>query len=152
MKKYIISTIFMMALIFMFSSQSGSVSGGYSDLIVKYLMRFQLISKIFVINDNLAFLVRKSAHVFVYFMLGLNTYMLFYKYNQEKNKRFNKLIIVLMSIIFCLLYAISDEFHQSFVDGRGPSVKDVGIDSIGYIISNLILLKLKNSSHGHIIT
>ena len=31
-----------------------------------------------------------------------------------------------------------DEFHQSFVAGRGPSVKDVGIDSIGVCAACLL--------------
>ena len=33
--------------------------------------------------------------------------------------------------LLAILYAASDEFHQSFVPGRGPSVIDVGIDAIG---------------------
>ena len=30
-------------------------------------------------------------------------------------------------------YASFDEYHQSFVAGRGPSVIDVGIDSLGVL-------------------
>ena len=33
--------------------------------------------------------------------------------------------------LICVGFAAGDEYHQSFVDGRGPSVIDVGIDSIG---------------------
>ena len=32
------------------------------------------------------------------------------------------------------LYGVSDEFHQSFVPGRHPSVLDVGIDAAGAAI------------------
>lgn len=35
------------------------------------------------------------------------------------------------SFVFCILYAMSDEYHQSFVPGRTPMVRDVGIDIIG---------------------
>lgn len=35
------------------------------------------------------------------------------------------------ALLFCLAYAASDEWHQSFVPGRGPSVRDVLIDGIG---------------------
>ena len=31
----------------------------------------------------------------------------------------------------CLVYAVSDEIHQGFVDGRTPKVLDVGIDTLG---------------------
>lgn len=38
---------------------------------------------------------------------------------------------ILFAFIFSVAYAASDEFHQSFVPTRGPSVYDVGIDTIG---------------------
>ena len=37
------------------------------------------------------------------------------------------------------LYAASDEFHQGFVAGRGPSIVDVTIDSAGVIAGVLFL-------------
>lgn len=39
-----------------------------------------------------------------------------------------------------VLYAASDEFHQSFVPGRGPSIVDVGIDSLGVLTGILAVL------------
>jgi VanZ family protein len=36
--------------------------------------------------------------------------------------------------VLCVLYAISDEFHQSFVAGRSSSASDVLIDSLGALI------------------
>lgn len=35
------------------------------------------------------------------------------------------------SLLFCLAYAASDEWHQSFVPGRTPSALDVLIDGTG---------------------
>jgi VanZ family protein len=35
------------------------------------------------------------------------------------------------SLVFTILYAISDEYHQSFVPGRVPAVHDVMLDSLG---------------------
>lgn len=40
----------------------------------------------------------------------------------------------LFSLVFCILYAISDEVHQVFVPGRGAQVTDVLIDSFGAFI------------------
>ena len=35
-----------------------------------------------------------------------------------------------------------DEYHQSFVAGRGPSITDVGIDSLGVITGIFFVLIL----------
>ncbi len=34
-------------------------------------------------------------------------------------------------LLFCLLCGISDEFHQSFIPGRFPSLADIGADVLG---------------------
>ena len=41
--------------------------------------------------------------------------------------------------LIALLYAISDEFHQSFVEGRDGRPLDVAIDLIGVLIASLLL-------------
>jgi VanZ family protein len=38
---------------------------------------------------------------------------------------------VLLAIILAGLYAVTDEFHQSFTPERTPSIVDVGIDTFG---------------------
>ena len=38
-----------------------------------------------------------------------------------------------LSLAVCVLYAALDEWHQSFVPGRGPGIKDVMIDSSGVV-------------------
>lgn len=38
-----------------------------------------------------------------------------------------------------LLYAISDEYHQSFVEGRSGSAFDIGVDLIGVVAASLLL-------------
>ncbi len=37
----------------------------------------------------------------------------------------------LFVVLFCMLYGISDEWHQSFVPGRTPSIWDLVADTIG---------------------
>ena len=44
----------------------------------------------------------------------------------------------LYSIIFCFLYACSDEIHQMFLDGRTAKIMDVCIDTCGSMIGNMI--------------
>jgi hypothetical protein len=45
---------------------------------------------------------------------------------------------VLASLAVCLLFAISDEYHQTFVPGRGGTVADVAIDGLGVFLASLI--------------
>ena len=45
----------------------------------------------------------------------------------------------LLAGFLCVGFAGLDEYHQSFVAGRGPSVRDVGIDSIGIFIGILMV-------------
>jgi len=45
---------------------------------------------------------------------------------------------IISSAIIAMLYAFSDEYHQTFVFGREGKLKDVGIDSIGILLSGLM--------------
>ena len=47
--------------------------------------------------------------------------------------------IGLIAVVISLLYAITDEFHQSFVPGRYASMYDIFADGIGAVISQIIL-------------
>lgn len=44
-----------------------------------------------------------------------------------------------LAFIVAVLYAISDEFHQSFVPGRYPDVRDVLVDAAGALAAVLLL-------------
>src|SRR5215510_1635854 len=70
-------------------------------------------------------LVKKGGHVLGYAILALFYWRAF---DFENNKRWTVWLLV-------LLYAISDEFHQSYVDGRHPTIWDVMIfDNFGALI------------------
>ena len=63
--------------------------------------------------------------------LGLNKYFV----NQIKgNQRF----LLLLLIVFCIVYGISDEIHQIFVPSRSSDIFDVIADSIGSIFGAFI--------------
>ena len=44
-----------------------------------------------------------------------------------------------LAFVLAVLYAISDEFHQSFVPGRYPDVRDVLVDAAGALMAVLLL-------------
>jgi VanZ family protein len=47
-----------------------------------------------------------------------------------------------LSILLTFLFALSDEFHQSFVPGRSSSFSDIIVDMIGASISGIFLWKI----------
>ncbi len=73
--------------------------------------------------------LRKVIHASVYFVLALMIVFvanyLFY------NKKY--LISAIITLVIIVLAAGFDEFHQTFVDGRTGSIKDVLIDTAGGI-------------------
>ena len=42
------------------------------------------------------------------------------------------------TVLFCLAYGLSDEFHQQFVPGRFPGVDDLVADTLGGLLAVLI--------------
>jgi VanZ family protein len=46
--------------------------------------------------------------------------------------------LIIFTVVFGLLYGISDEFHQSFVPNRTAGAFDVFIDTIGSLTGSLI--------------
>ena len=49
-------------------------------------------------------------------------------------KRAHPIKVVFYTVAFCLVYGISDEFHQSFIPGRYVSAMDVLADTTGAIL------------------
>lgn len=76
--------------------------------------------------------VRKNAHAFEYFVLAVITGLALF----SMGLRGRRAIVYIMFI--CLLYAVTDEFHQAFVPGRTSLVSDVLIDFSGSIIGIII--------------
>lgn len=81
---------------------------------------------------SIDFFVKKSAHIIEYAILYL---LLFRAIGTVVVPR--KALI--MSAIIAVLYAISDEYHQTFVPLREGTVRDVIIDSIGIFLMYLFL-------------
>ena len=44
----------------------------------------------------------------------------------------------LVAVVISLLYAVSDEYHQSFVAGRHASALDVGVDAAGIALAYVL--------------
>ena len=112
-----------MVIIFIFSNQNGEQSGQNNRFVVEVLKNIGInLDTILGSIDN--YIIRKLAHMTEYFIL----FQLLYNALYEKYS-FRKASVVSILIVF--IYASSDEIHQAFTPGRGPSFKDVLIDTGG---------------------
>jgi VanZ family protein len=59
---------------------------------------------------------------------------------------------VLLALAGAVLYGVTDEWHQSFVPGRTPDVKDILVDAIGATVGLIIVTSIARSRRfGHLI-
>ena len=85
----------------------------------------------------------KLAHLAVYALLcGALIYAF-----PVRRRRTAKGMVVGVSIIFCLLYGVSDEFHQSFIPGRFPSIADIAADVVGASLACMLWLWWDKTRH-----
>jgi len=94
--------------------------------------------------DMLHGLIRKAGHVTEYFILGL----LLFRAIRGNSQQGWRLRWAVYAVIGVVLYALSDELHQSFSSSRTSSLVDVGIDSAGGVLSQFaIIFREKISRH-----
>ncbi len=99
-------------LIFILSSQS--VIAGFQESAYDYVFK-------------------KLSHILVYFVL----YLLLKRAVDKTTNSKTSTKQLYVPILICLLYAASDEFHQSLVPGRYATIRDIGYDMIGVSVAFL---------------
>lgn len=113
-----------MALIFYFSSRTAGESSAQSGFLLKIIRQ---IFNFVAIND---FIVRKGAHFLEFtglcFLFGLAFF-------EQTTK-----LCPVRSVFFTSIYAVSDEIHQIFVEGRACRFSDWIIDTAGAILGIII--------------
>lgn len=133
----LLSTFF---VIFGFSSQDGETSGGISRNITNRILRFSNKYNTLdqeqkeKIANRTERIIRKIAHFSIYTLVGLLLMGLLSTYNIKENWR------IILSVLLGMMYAISDEIHQSFTPGRTPKMADIYIDTLGVILGVLLIL------------
>lgn len=116
------------------------------DIVPRWFPAFLMMAIIFAFSsrakDELPnfqdweYFVKKSSHFLVYGLLALS-------YIRALPKRNH-----LLAWALAILYALSDEFHQSFVPGRTSSLVDVFVfDNLGAIVALALhrYLTIKNN-------
>ena len=123
-----LSALAWMGVIFMMSAMPGDVSGAQSGKLAHLALK--AIALLFgehaaagISPEAINLLVRKGAHMAEYAIL----FLLYRRALHESGARRPGLA----ALCLCACYAATDEGHQAFVAGRGPSVADVCIDTLG---------------------
>ena len=130
-------------IIFGFSSQNGEQSGGISrkvtEIILKASSNYNKLEEEEkeIILHRTESIIRKVAHFLIYTVVGFLLMGLLSTYKIQDKWR------LIMTIGIGILYAMSDEFHQSFSPGRSPKVTDVYIDTLGVIVGALLVIFIR---------
>ena len=129
-----------MILIFTMSAQgrveSNASSTGVSRMIASVFVRGWndlTEAEQMEIIESIHFWVRKAAHFTLYAVLGLLSFIAISNHISKRS------LNALFAFCLCVLYAVSDEIHQYFGDGRSCELRDVLIDSSGAIQGILII-------------
>lgn len=128
-----------LAMIFYFSGQDGTSSHKVSFKLLQYIKLLIILMPEWLqdclagIYYNTEFLLRKAAHFTEYFILSL----LFYRAMSVSGVKARKGMLI--TLVFCFLYAVSDEVHQIFVPGRVFAVTDILIDTLGAALGVAII-------------
>lgn len=145
-----------MLIIFLFSAQpadeSSSLSGGVgrkvASIVVPGFQKWDEVKQEQYVT-GIDFFVRKTAHFTEYMILGM-LWMLCLQNKPDKSDRLRsaeaKWTIrtvmlrqnIAISVCGSAVYAMSDEFHQLFVDGRAGRWMDVGIDTLGAVVGVIL--------------
>lgn len=116
-----------MAVIFYLSHQPGSASSNLSSGVVAALLNLidQVAPNLELDLESFHTFVRKNAHFMAYFLLSLLSL------NAWRSSGFHGLRQLIFGFGMCVLFAMTDEIHQLFIQGRSGEVRDVLIDSAG---------------------
>ena len=151
-----------MAFIFLQSALPADLSSQESGVIVDLIMRF-FESILPVERESVVFAVRKGAHFTEYLILGAVLVQAVKEWNSESKLSGSSSVAgaapdpkkrgvtsdprmlaaggALAAWLIGTAYAVTDEFHQSFVPGRSCELRDVMIDSCG-VLTGVLLVTL----------
>lgn len=119
------------AVIFLFSAQTGVESGEISDRLAFDLLRLDTdnpwtLSEVqYALFQLVTFLLRKAAHMAVYFVLAALLLLALRGIFVSARRQ------AACALGLCAVLAALDEVHQYFVPGRSCQLRDVILDTLG---------------------
>ncbi|SNU09941.1 VanZ like family protein [Lachnospiraceae bacterium] len=159
---FLILSIVWMVVIFLYSSRDAALSTTDSqtvaltigDLTIEDFNQWSTEQQ-YQYAASIDHPVRKAAHFTEYFILGMLLLGAWYdaehrklfkkNVNENDNKPNSVLICIfnaLIPLMISLIYAVSDEYHQTHVSGRSGMMTDVLIDGSGALAGIIIALLL----------
>ena len=135
--------IIWMLTIFYFSHQQGTGSSSTSKKVTEAIVNILDIKKEMTEENKeeivkiIEPIIRKLAHYTLYMLGGILIINCIDAYIKEDIK------IIICSSLIGVIYAVSDELHQLFVNGRSGKIIDVVIDSIGIFTGIAMYLVVK---------
>ena len=145
---YIILIVIWMTVVFTFSNQPAEISSKQSDGITEKVVKAITKNKKEIPQrerDTIETIIRKCAHFGLYVIGG------FLMANYINTTKIQDKRIIIYSIAFTFMYAITDELHQLFVSGRSGEIRDVVIDTAGASFGTMMFWMLKKNWKGEII-
>ena len=135
-----------LGVIFCFSAMDGNASGALSKKVTITVVTtyIKIGQKIGVVSQDITkaeakklvtlfhHYVRKLAHATEY---GLLAFLILLSLGTNKITLKRNILIV---IVACFFYSLTDEYHQTFVSGRGGVFTDCLIDTLGAMIASLL--------------
>jgi VanZ family protein len=115
--------LFIFCLSYQPANESNQMSTGITEVIIQTTSK--IVPKAELSFHTLNHFVRKSAHFFIYFVLGILTI------NALRRIGWSDYRCTILALTICVLYAASDELHQLFIPGRSAELRDIFIDSTG---------------------
>jgi VanZ family protein len=133
--RYWLPLMFWMAVIFAASTHLGSPSN--TSWFIRPILHWLNPHMSEKNYEKWHHVIRKCAHFTEYAILGMISWRAFH-YDTSRPVA-NSARSFKLAILFCALYAASDEFHQRFVPGRQAAVGDVMIDTSGAACGLLLI-------------
>lgn len=148
-----VSTMAMMVVIFMFSAQNGAESGSLSGAVARLLASvfypgYDLMgaSDKALLIEQMSWPVRKTAHATEYAILAILSVATCWQWSSLVSESKGKSSIGskrfaaagISGFVLAVAYAMSDEVHQTFIDGRAGQFVDVLVDASGAAIGAVL--------------
>jgi VanZ family protein len=90
-----------------------------------------------VVSDNyiISFIIFKTLHLIEYGVL-----FMLWRFALKLNIPYKKANAEKLAVIISIIYAVTDEFHQTLVPTREGTIRDVFIDTLGIFITFRFLM------------